>query len=170
MARIVIDARESGTSTGRYVDKLVENLSSLKSGNDFMILTKSHRIKFMKQLAPDFEIKRCDIQEFSFAEQYSFVWKLYGIKNDLVHFAMTQQPVLYFGNKITTIHDLTTAYFKNPAKNRLVFWIKQRVYRWVIKKVAKKSAKIIVPSNYVKQQVVEFTGINPRKVSVIYEA
>lgn len=170
MARIVIDGRNSGTSTGRYVDRLAENLHRLKPDIDFIILAKTARLEFFKDIAPEFKVVRCDIQEFTFAEQYSYVWKLYGIKNNLVHFAMTQQPVLYFGRKITTIHDLTTAHFRNPAKNRLAFWIKQRVYRWVIKRVAKHSARIIVPSNYVKHQLAQFAKINPRKIHVIYEA
>lgn len=168
--KIVIDARESGTSTGRYVDKLIENLHALKPDVEFLILTKSHRIDFFKQIAPGFKVKRCDIREFTFAEQYSLVWQMYGIKNDLVHFSMTQQPVLYFGKSITTVHDLTTAYFKNPAKNRVVFGFKQRVYRWVIKRAAKKSAAIITPSKFVKDQLAEFAHINLDKIYVTYEA
>lgn len=170
MARIVIDGRNSGTSTGRYVDKLVENLQQLKPDIEFTILAKSGRLEFFKEIAPGFKTVRCDIQEFSFAEQYGYVWQLYGIKNDLVHFTMTQQPVLYFGKKITTIHDLTAAYWRNPAKNRLIFWIKQRVYRWVVKRVAKHSARIIVPSNFVKHQLAQFARISPRKIHVINEA
>jgi glycosyltransferase involved in cell wall biosynthesis len=168
--KIVIDARESGTSTGRYVDKLIEHLHALKPNIEFLILTKTPRVEFLKKIAPDFQVKKSDIKEFTFAEQYSLVWQLYGIKNDLVHFTMTQQPVLYFGNKVTTVHDLTTAYFRNPAKNRAVFWIKQRVYRWVIRKDAQKSTQFVVPSNYVKAQLAEFAGVNPDKITVTYEA
>ena len=168
--KVVIDARESGTSTGRYVDKLIENLHALKPDVDFLILAKSPRLDYFKELAPNFHTKRCDVREFSFAEQYSLVWKIYGIKNNLVHFTMTQQPVLYFGKKITTVHDLTTAYYRNPAKNRLIFWVKQRVYRWVIRRVAKSSARIIVPSKYVKRELTEFAAIDPEKILVTYEA
>ncbi len=168
--RIIIDARESGTSTGRYIDKLVENLHALKSKDEFVILAKRHRLDFFKNIAPDFKIVRCDIQEFSFAEQYSFVWKLYSIKNNLVHFGMTQQPILYFGSSITTIHDLTTARFRNPAKNRLVFGFKQMVYKRVIKRVAHKSAYVITPSEYVKMDVAQYVRIDPAKIVVTHEA
>src|SRR5581483_6054159 len=123
--KIVIDARESGTSTGRYVDKLVENLHRLKPDLDLLILTKSPRLDFFKQIAPSFAVKKCDIKEFTFAEQLSLAWQLYRIKKNLTHFTMTQQPVLYFGNSLTTVHDLTTAFYRNPAKNRLIFSIKQ---------------------------------------------
>jgi len=135
-----------------------------------VILAKTPRLDFYKRVAPDFELVRCDIAEFGFAEQYSYVWKLYGIKNDLVHFAMTQQPILYFGDCITTIHDLTTARFKNPAKNPLVFSFKQIVYRWVVKRVAKKSKLIITPSKFVKKDVAQYCKIDPAKILVTNEA
>jgi glycosyltransferase involved in cell wall biosynthesis len=170
MARIIIDARESGTSTGRYIDKLVENLHALKPEHEFTILAKRHRLEFFKQIAPGFKIVRCDIREFSFAEQYSFVWKLYGLKNDLVHFGMPQQPVLYFGPSVTTIHDLTTVRFRNPAKNLVVFSFKQRVYRWVLKRVVRKSLAVISISRYVKDDIVQYAKIDPEKVHVTYEA
>ena len=46
MKRLIIEARESGTSTGRYVDKLVESLQVLKPGFDITVLTKPGRLKF----------------------------------------------------------------------------------------------------------------------------
>ncbi len=170
MTKIVIDARESGTSTGRYIDNLVENLHALKPPEEFLVLTKPTRVEYIKKIAPSFEVEECTYREFSFGEQYGFAWQLFGIKNNLVHFGMTQQPVLYTGNKVTTIHDLTTARFRNPAKNLVIFKIKQFVYKLVIKSVAKRSTKVVVPSDFVKNDVVEFTGVPKNKVSVTYEA
>src|SRR5690348_15753005 len=100
--RLVLDARESGTSTGRYIDKLIENLRSLKPKHDFVVLTKPTRVAFFKKIAPDFEVVQSKYKEFSFGEQYGLVWQLYGLRADLVHFGMTQQPVLYFGKSVTT--------------------------------------------------------------------
>src|SRR3990167_7522141 len=133
MARIIIDARESGTGTGRYVNKLVENLAKLKPEFDFTILTKPARFDYMKMIAPSFKIVESGFKEFTFAEQIGFLKQLRSLKADLVHFTMTQQPVLYRGKAITTVHDLTTARFRNPAKNHLAYSAKQAVYKWVIK-------------------------------------
>lgn len=170
MAKIVIDARESGTSTGRYIDKLVENLHALNPPEDFLVLTKPKRVEYIKKIAPGFGVEKCEYREFSFGEQYGYAWQLFGIKNTLVHFGMTQQPVLYFANKVTTIHDLTTARFRNPAKKLVIFKIKQFVYKQVIKSVAKRSSAIITPSEYVKKDLAEFAGINSDKIKVTYEA
>lgn len=170
MAKIVIDARESGTSTGRYIDKLIEHIYKLKPDHRIVLLTKPARLNYLRQIAPTFEIIQSDFKEFTLAEQLGFNKQLEALRADLVHFGMTQQPVRYSGKKVTTIHDLTTIRFSNPAKNALVFRFKQRVYRWVINQVAKTSVQLIVPSKYVKEDVARFTKVNPNKINVTYEA
>src|SRR3989344_5872177 len=170
MERIVIDARESGTSTGRYIDKLIEYLHKLEPEYEIIVLTKTPRIEFMKTIAPGFEILESNYKEFKFAEQIGFLHQLNKLDPDLVHFSMTQQPVLYKGKVVTTIHDLSTARFNNPIKNWLVFKFKQLVYKQVIKRVARKSEVLITPSNWVKYDVAQFAGISPEKINVTYEA
>lgn len=170
MKRVVIDARESGTGTGRYIDKLVEYLHGLKTSYEFVILTKSPRVEYIKAIAPSFKVVESNYKEFTFAEQIGFLKQLNGFKADLVHFGMTQQPVLYRGKSVTTIHDLTTARFTNPGKNWLVYKFKQQVYKWAIKRVARKSERLIVPSEYVKRDVAQFAAVPADKITVTYEA
>ncbi|MGH7195584.1 MAG: glycosyltransferase family 4 protein [Candidatus Saccharimonadales bacterium] len=170
MKKIVIDARESGTSTGRYVDKLIEYLHDLRPGFQIIILTKRHRMDFIKDIAPHFKIVETGYREFSFGEQIGFLRQIKSLKPDLVHFAMVQQPVRYHGKVVTTMHDLTTTRFNNPSKNASSFMAKQKVYTWLNKKAAHKSAAIITPSEFVKDDVAQFAGIDPRKIIVTYEA
>jgi len=170
MVKIVIDARESGTSTGRYVDKLVEYLHKLRPEFEVVILAKSPRLAFFKKIAPDFKAVKSDLKEFTFAEQLGLLRQIKGLQPDLVHFTMTQQPIRYSGRKITTIHDLTTVRFDNPSKNRAVFKLKQQVYKRVIVSVAKNSAALITPSKYIKHDVAQYANINPGKIAVTYEA
>lgn len=170
MKRIVIDARESGTSTGRYVDKLIEYLAKLETHYEITVLTKTPRVEYIKSIAPNFEVLESNYKEFTFAEQLGLLKQLRGLNADLVHFSMTQQPVLYRGKVVTTIHDLTTARFNNPSKNWLVFRFKQQIYKWVIRRVAKKSKAIMTPSDWVKYDVVQFAHVPPGKISVTYEA
>src|SRR4051812_9601435 len=134
MARIVIDARESGTSTGRYVDKLIEHLHKLRPKHEVIVLTKTSRLKILRELAPDFKIIKSDYREFTFAEQLGLLRQIRSLKPDLVHFTMTQQPIRYKGRVVTTIHDLTTARFDNPSKNIAIYRFKQKVYERVIRK------------------------------------
>lgn len=170
MSKVVIDARESGTSTGRYVDKLVEHLHLLQPEEEVWVLTKTPRLEFFGQVAPRFKTAAADQKEFTFAEQLSFRHQLSGLNADLVHFTMPQQPVLYRGRTVTNIHDLTTTRFTNPSKNLPVFKVKQQVYKWVIRRAAAKAARIITSSEFTKDDVSNFAKVDPDKVAVIYHA
>lgn len=170
MKRIVIDARESGQSTGRYVDKLVEYLYKLKPDFEIIVLTKSSRMDYIKKIAPGFRVIKADIKEFTFAEQIELKKLIRSLGADLVHFPAVQQPIWYRGKVVTTMQDLTTCRFNNPTKNPLIFKSKQQIYKWVNKKVARKSTRLITPSRFVKDDVVDFTGVKADKISVTHEA
>jgi glycosyltransferase involved in cell wall biosynthesis len=170
MQHIVIDARESGTSTGRYIDKLVEHLHSLQPDYRITLLAKPHRLDFYAGTAPRFTAVVCPHKEFSFDEQIDLKRQIEGLKPDLTFFPAVQQPVWYSGRTVTTIQDLTTVRFRNPAKNPLVFTIKQQVYKWVNKRVAHKSAALITPTQFVKDDVVAYCKVDPKKITVTPEA
>jgi glycosyltransferase involved in cell wall biosynthesis len=160
----------SGTSTGRYVDKLIEYLHKLKPGHEITLLAKTPRIKFLRELAPDFKVVASNYKEFGSGEQLGLLRQVNNLKPDLAHFAMTQQPVLYKGLTITTVHDLTAVRFSNPAANSVAYKVKQGVYKRLVKSVAQKSKYLITPSNYVKQDVAQYANIAPNKIFVTYEA
>ena len=165
-----IDARESGTSTGRYIDKLIEHLYKLRPNHEIIILTKADRTKYISEIAPDFTIIQTPFKEFTLDEQIGLKRQIEEMHPDLVHFGMVQQPVTYHGRVVTTMHDLITIRFHNPDKNPIVFVIKQQVYKWVNKKVAKKSIAIITPTQFVKDDVEDYTQVNLNKIVVKYEA
>ena len=171
MKHIVIDARESGTSTGRYVDKLLEHLHRQNlDGLRFTILTTSKRVQYIKDTCPSFTVKETKYKEFSFGEQLGFARQIYALKADLVHFPLVQHPIFYLKPKVVGILDLTTLCFKNPSKNSVVFTIKQKIY-WLVCWVAtKKAKKIITISKYVKQDILKSFNINPDKIVVTYNA
>jgi glycosyltransferase involved in cell wall biosynthesis len=168
--KIVIDARELRTSTGRYIERLLHYLQLIDSNNDYTVLLKPADIAGWAPTNPRFNALPCPFKEFTFSEQYDLNRQIKSLKPDLVHFAMTQQPALYAGIKVTTVHDLTTTRFRNPSKNALVFTFKQWVYIWLTKRVARTSAAIITPSQYVKNDLLDFSGIDPNKVTVTPEA
>lgn len=170
MSKIVIDARESGTSTGRYIDNLITQLHALKPTFEITILAKPGHAAYFKKETPDFPVIAATYKEFTLGEQLGFRRQLESLKPDLVHFGKDHQPILYKGKVVTTMHDLTTARFTNPAKFWPVFKCKQFVYKWVVKRVAHKSAAILTGSQFVKDDLVNFTGVSPDKITVTYEA
>lgn len=170
MKRIVIDCRESGTSTGRYVDKLIEYLHKLKPEHEFILLVKHHRKDFMKQIAPNFKVIETPFKEFTFGEQLGFKKQIKSLRPDLVFFPMVQQPAWYKGLVVTTMQDLTGIRFRNLSKNWLVYTFKLAVYKWLNKRVARKSKLLITPTEFVRQDVAAYTGVDPAKITVTYES
>jgi len=167
---IVIDARELRESTGRYIERLLHYLQQIDTEHKYIVLLKPTDIDGWIPDSKNFKRLACPFKEFTFSEQIGLLRQLRTIKPDLVHFDMVQQPVLYFGKTVTTMHDLTTARFTNPSKNQFVYKVKQRIYIWVNKVAARRSKAVIVPTEYVKQDVAKFAHVNSRKITVTYEA
>ena len=170
MTKIAIDARELRTSTGRYVERLLHYLQQVDTKHDYLVLLKTKDIAGWQPTNPRFSVVACDHKEFTFDEQLGMKKQLDALKPDLVHFTMVQQPVWYTGKVVTTMQDLTTIRFKNPTKNQIVFTAKQQVYKWVNKRVAHKSALLITPTQFVKDDVAAYTGVNPDKITVTLES
>jgi len=172
MKKIVIDARSLRTSTGRYVEHLLHYLQEVDTdlSHRYVVLLKLRDMDSWEPTSKRFTKVACPYKEFTFAEQVGLFGQLIKIGPNLTHFAMVQQPILYQGKVVTTMHDLTTLRFNNPSKNRFKFGVKQRVYRWVNYIAAHKSRAIIVPSEYVKDDVARVMRLNSRKITVTYEA
>ena len=167
---IAIDARIISSSTGRYIERLVYYLQEVDAVNQYSILVRSKDINFFKPSAPNFTVKVADFADYSFAEQIGFKKFLDKLAPDLVHFCMPQQPILYKGKHVTTVHDLNLLKTYNSDKNWLVFHLKQLVGRYVFKKISKTSSHIIVPSQFTKDEYIAFSGIPEEKVTLAYEA
>jgi glycosyltransferase involved in cell wall biosynthesis len=87
-----------------------------------------------------------------------------------VHFPLVQHPVLYFKKSVIGILDLTTLRYYNPAKNKYIFWIKQKVYAAVIFIATRKAKHIITISNYVRDDIIKNFKIYPAKVTTTYNS
>lgn len=173
MKKIVIDARELRTSTGRYIERLLHYLQEVDTdlSHRYIVLLKPEDMEDWKPYSKRFSKVACPYKEFTlFPEQVLYLWQLIRLKPDLVHFGMVQQPVLYQGAAVTTMHDLTTLRFKNPSKNPIVFRVKQDIYYWVNFIAAHKSRAVLVPTEYVKDDVAKAMRTNSRKITVTYEA
>lgn len=171
MHRIVIDARGLGGSSGRYVERLIHYLQKIDRKNNYKILLSPKDYPNWSPTANNFEKILSPHKEYTLEEQIGLKKQIESMKPDLVHFSMVQQPVWYNQSPVvTTMHDLTTVRFNNPDKNPFVFWFKQQVYKWVNKKVAKKSTEIIAISKFVKQDIMNFCKINPEKITITYES
>lgn len=170
MAHIVLDARLINSSTGRYIERLVHYLEQIDTTNKYTIIVPSKDKTFYTPNNSNFSVVVSDHPIYSLSEQTGFKKLLDGLKPDLVHFCMPQQPILYGGKSVTTVHDLTLLKTYNSDKNWLVFHIKQLVGKFVFKQIAKTNIKIITPSEYTKKEYVQFAPKAANKTVVTYEA
>jgi glycosyltransferase involved in cell wall biosynthesis len=166
MDTIAIDARELRTSSGRYIERLLFYLQKTDTVNKYVVLLTAADIDSWEPTNPNFSKQLCPYKEFTFSEQIRFLRLLNKLKPDLVHFPMVQQPVFYRGKTVTTMNDLTTTRFRNLSKNLIVFRFKQEVYKWVNRRVAKKATALLTFSQFVKNDVIAFTHVNPQKITV----
>ena len=170
--RIVIDAREFRTTTGRYIERLLDRLQDVDTdlSHRYIVLLSPKDMDGWQPRSKRFTKLACPYKEFTFTEQIGLLVQLVHLQPDLVHFGMVQQPILYQGKIVTTMHDLTTLRFDNPTKNRFVFQLKQQIYWWVNYIAAHKSKAIIAPTEYVKDDIARAMRANSRKITVTYEA
>lgn len=167
---IVIDARIINSTTGRYVERLLTYLQDIDKINHYSVLVPKKDERYWTPKNDNFKIVVADFDSFSFAEQLGFNRFLKKLKPDLVHFGIFQQPILYRGKKITTIHDLTSVKTWNSHKNWLIFHFKQFVGKFVLRDIARTNDHLIAISEFTKKELVEFTHVPEEKVSVIYES
>lgn len=169
---IVIDARIRPASTGRYVDRLLEHLQQLDKINQYTILLDPNDA--WQPQADNFSVLPCHFARFSFnpLDQFTFARWLKKLKPDLVHFAMTpQEPVFYFGRRVTTTHDLTMLRFTRAGRLPLpLHWLRMAGYRWLFWSSHRAARAIITPSEYVKQDLTKLHLFAANKTVVTYEA
>jgi len=191
MVRIGIDARfvgPAGTGLGKYTEKLIQNLVKIDSQNQYFIFLRKENWDYLK-LGKNFKKILADVSWYSLIEQVTLP-KIFRSQNlDLLHVPHFNVPIFYNppgfnllglhersefkGEFIVTIHDLIHHQFaetSTTARNLLIFKAKRLAYRQVIAHAIKKSAKIIVPSKNIKEEVISTFRIDPSKVVVTYEA
>lgn len=153
--KIAIDARmyqEAGV--GRYIRNLIENLKKIDKQNKYILFSP-------------------DIKWYSIKEQIKLPGLLKSLKPDLVHFPHFNVPIFYKGKFVITIHDLIHQHFsmqRATTHGTLIYKIKQLGYKKVFENAIKKAERILVPSNFVKNQLINDWEIKGSKIVVTYEA
>lgn len=169
---IVIDARIRPSSTGRYADRLLEHLQKIDKDNAYTILLDPNDDWIPS--ADNFRAIACKYKKFSFNpfDQITFAIFLYRLKADLVHFTMTpQEPIFYFGKKVTTTHDLTMLRYTRAGRvSVFIHWIRMLGYRFLFWGSHATAQKIIVPTEYVRQDLIDLHSFTKDKIEVTLES
>jgi glycosyltransferase involved in cell wall biosynthesis len=167
MARIAIDARHIASTTGRYIEQLVNWLPALGQDNDYLLLLRPQDHDRYLPKAASVSAIAAPQPLYGIGEQTGLLRLLDRLEADLVHFCMPTQPILYHGLTITTFHDLTqlTQPTDGPPARA-----KQAVARFVYRRAARSSELLITPSETVRAELIAFAGLPAERVRVTYEA
>ncbi|HZQ29554.1 MAG TPA: glycosyltransferase family 1 protein [Patescibacteria group bacterium] len=170
--KIGIDARLwNQTGVGRYIRNLVFNLEKIDKVNDYVLFVRKKDKVSVK--SPNFKIVEVDIPWHSLSEQLKFPGILNEENLDMVHFPYISAPLFYNKPFILTIHDLILHHYPTGRASTLplpFYGVKLLAYRFLVRKLAFNSRRIIVPSLQTKEEIVDHFKINPNKISVTYEA
>lgn len=171
MAKIAIDVRKMSypSGPGRYAFELVKNLEAIDKKNQYFIIVRKDDIGYYKPKSSNFKVVVADYPHYTFSEQFGMYRFLKKLRVDLVHFYMPQQPLLYTGPSVSTVHDLNQLRLTDNDMNPLVLRFKQLVFFFLLMVVAWRSKHIITPTQFTKDDLIGFSHIKPKRVSVVYE-
>jgi glycosyltransferase involved in cell wall biosynthesis len=168
---IAIDARIINSSTGRYVERLLTYLQDIDSPHTFSVLVRTADKDYWKPTKSNFAVVIADYPQYTFREQLGFYFFLKKLGPDLVHFCMPQQPLLYTGKSVTTVHDLNLLHItENDGMSPVVLKTKKFIFKSLLNIVLDRSAAIITPTNFIKQNILSFRSIDENKIAVTYES
>jgi glycosyltransferase involved in cell wall biosynthesis len=172
--KIGIDARLYGlkhAGIGRYVKNIVDQITQQDTNNQIVLFVqKDSNISLNLE---NVKIVTLDVPHYSISEQLIAANAFEKEDLDVLHVPHFNAPILYRGKLIVTIHDLIKHESTGPdttTRNRAIYWLKFYGYKTLSWLVARKATRIIVPSEYVKNDVVKKLGITPNKIDVVYEA
>jgi glycosyltransferase involved in cell wall biosynthesis len=194
MKRIGIDARFLGTETGigRYILELVKNLppslppSSNYGGQrklrgareetvgeeEFVIFLRKENFSLFNSKSGKIKKVLADIPWYGLKEQLRMLKMIAKENLDLMHFPHFNVPVFYNHPFVVTIHDLILLSYPSARATTLgpvKFFLKYFFYRIVIGHAVRKSKSIIVPSQFVKEDILKRFKVNAEKIKVVYE-
>jgi len=173
--RIGIDARLYGlehAGLGRYVMRLVDEVLKLDKKNEYVLfLNSAHADKFKNKKRV--KVVTTNIPIYSLAEQTILPFVFSKEKLDLLHVPHFNAPLIYDGKLILTVHDLIKHDSKGPettTRHRWLYSIKRLGYLALTNGIAARADHILVPSNFVKEDIVKRLHVPSEKITVTYEA
>lgn len=172
--KIVIDARLYGQENGgigRYIMSYLSELAKQDKKNEYHLLLRAEYMGKLN-LGENFHEVLVDDRHYSVAEQFSVIKAVSRIKPDVTHFLHFNVPLRFTTPFVVTIHDLLMHQGVGRQATTLPFWkyhIKRLAYRKIFDHAVHAAKEIIVPSEFVKTDLLRTYKVSDKKVHVIYE-
>lgn len=175
--RIGIDARfyggEQSKGLGRYTQKLIEQLATADTPHEFVVFLQDESLEQWDLDAPHITPVSAPYNWYTVNEQIHMPRTIAKQKVDLMHFPHFNVPLLYRDPFIVTIHDLIVLRFptmRATTLGPLLYTVKHNAGKAVMRHAAKKSQHILTVSEFSKEDIVDYFGVSPEKITVTYEA
>lgn len=151
------------SGTENYSFQLLSHLAKIDQKNNYIVYVRSLS-SFVFRLPPNFQIKV--ISWVRLWTQGGLAWQTFKDKLDVLFVPAHTLPIIRKpGLKtVVTVHDLGSEYL--PKMHQL----KQRLYLSFMQRIQLRGAtKLIAVSKATKEDLVKKIGIEPEKISVVYE-
>lgn len=158
MSHIVIDARRIDSSTGHYSHKLLEHLEQIPTKHNYTVIVLEKEKDHYRPQADNVRVVTTTADHYTFSEQLILPFVLYRLRPDLVHFTMPQQPLLWFGKRVTTIHDTTLIRYENIDGNKYIYKLRKAIFTMLMRNVIWRSKLVLSPTEYVSNDLNEWTN------------
>jgi len=179
--RIGIDARLAGLANrglGRYLENFLKNLETLDKKNQYVVFLYKNNYEDYSFTSENFIKVKTNFRWYTIAEQLFFPLLIRRYKINFMYYPHFNIPLFTIRNFGLTLHDLTLLHYPDRREVGLrrattltpfFYNIKYSLFKILQKFILKKAKFIIVPSNYVKNDVLNYYQINADKIQVIYE-
>ncbi len=162
------------TGVGRYIKNLVLELEKIDRKNDYTLFVRKDDYEEIKSMLTNsrFKLVKTGIKWHSLSEQLRFPALLNKHNLDLVHFPYFSHPVFYKKPFVITIHDLIINHFptgKASTQSIAIYTLKWLFYQKILRHGVVESKKIIVPLEFVKNDLSRTLGVAKEKIEVITE-
>jgi glycosyltransferase involved in cell wall biosynthesis len=165
--RIGIDARKvADFGIGSYIRNLIEAIARRPESERyvFRIYVPSAERSVLEGLPPQFEIVEEESPGYSVAELTRFAARLLRDHLDLFHATHYVIPPLARARAVVTIHDIIHVLYPQFLPNRFALLYA----RAMIRRALRRADRIITVSYNSKRDLVDYFGIPPARVDVIY--
>lgn len=165
--RVGIDARKlKDYGIGSYIRNLLEAIARRPdaAAYRFRVYVRSEDRDAVPPLPANFEIVEEDSAGYSISELTRFSWRILRDRLDLFHATHYVIPPLARARAVVTIHDIIHVLYPQFLPNRAALLYA----RVMIRRALRRADRIITVSYNSKRDLVDYFGVAPARVDVIY--
>lgn len=162
--RIGIDGRMLyHTGIGRYIQNLLTTLPR----EDVRVVAwlNAQGMEDARIDSPYLEKRHSDVPVFHPAEHWAIAREAHRANLDLLHAPHYNAPLFYQGKLVITLHDLIP--LRCPGTMRVK--AAEHYFATLVKRAARRADRIIAVSTFTRQDVLEFTGVDPAKITAVLQ-